>query len=41
MPGLRVGDPVADQTFLRGDGTPVRLSEYSGPLLLIFLRHLR
>jgi hypothetical protein len=41
MPGLNVGDRVADLTFLRPDGTAVRLSEFPGPLLLVFLRHLR
>ena len=41
MPGLDVGDPVADLSFLRPDGAAVRLSELPGPLLLIFLRHLR
>lgn len=40
MPGPRVGDPVADLTFLRPDGATVRLSEFPGPLLLVFLRHL-
>ncbi len=38
---LRVGDPVPDFTFLRPDGTPLRLAEIEArPLLLIFLRHL-
>ncbi len=38
---LAVGDTVADCTFLRPDGTPVRLSEFeASALLLIFLRHL-
>ena len=41
MPGLDVGDRVDDLTFLRPDGTAVRLSEFPGPLLLVFLRHLR
>ncbi len=41
MPGPRVGDHVADLTFLRPDGAAVRLSEFPGPLLLVFLRHLR
>lgn len=41
MPGLCVGEPVADLTFLRPDGATVRLSEIPGPLLLVFLRHLR
>ena len=41
MPGLDVGDHVADLTFLRPDGTAVRLSEFPGPLVLVFLRHLR
>ena len=41
MPGPRVGDQVADLTLLRPDGTTARLSKYPGPLLLVFLRHLR
>ena len=41
MPRLRIGDHVADLTFLRPDGTTVRLSDFPGSLLLIFLRHLR
>lgn len=41
MPGVDVGDRVDDLPFLRPDGTAVRLSEFPGPLLLIFLRHLR
>jgi hypothetical protein len=41
MPGVDVGDRVDDLAFLRPDGTAVRLSEHPGPLLLIFLRHLR
>jgi peroxiredoxin len=41
MLGLDMGSRVADLTFLRPDGSPVRLSEFQGPLLLIFLRHLR
>ena len=41
MPGPRVGDRVADLTFLRPDGSATRLSEFPGPLLLVFLRHLR
>lgn len=40
MPGLDVGDPVADLSFLRPDGTTTRLSEFPGPLVLVFLRHL-
>jgi peroxiredoxin len=40
MPGLSVGDPVTDLTFLRPDGSTVRLSDFPGPLLLVFLRHL-
>lgn len=40
MTGPRVGDLVADLTFLQPDGTTVHLSEFSGPLLLVFLRHL-
>lgn len=38
---LDVGDHVADLTFFRPDGTAVRLSVFPGPLLLVFLRHLR
>jgi hypothetical protein len=41
MPGVDVGDCVDDLAFLRPDGTAARLSEFPGPLLLIFLRHLR
>ncbi len=41
MPGPRVGDTIADLSFFRPDGSAVLLSDYSGPLLLIFLRHLR
>jgi len=41
MSGPRVGDPIADLSFIRPDGSAVRLSEFSGPLLLIFLRHLQ
>lgn len=41
MPRLTVGDRVPDLTFLRPDGTAVRLAEYPGPLLLVYLRHLR
>lgn len=38
---LHVGDTVTDCTFLRPDATPVKLSEFkSGPLVIIFLRHL-
>lgn len=38
---LTLGDPVPDLTFLRPDGTPVRLSELDArALVLIFLRHL-
>jgi len=38
---LKPGDPVRDFTFLRPDGTPLRLTEFAGkPLVLIFLRHL-
>lgn len=40
MSGPRVGDHVADLAFFRPDGSPVRLSEFPGPLLLVFLRHL-
>ena len=36
------GDAVPDLTFLRPDGTPVRLSAFLDRefLLLVFLRHL-
>lgn len=38
---LRVGDVVADCTFFRPTGDPVRLSEFSARVLVpIFLRHL-
>jgi hypothetical protein len=38
---LQPGDRVADLTFLRPDGTAVRLSEFAArALILIFLRHL-
>jgi len=40
MAGPRVGDRVADLTFLRPDGATVRLSDFCRPLLLVFLRHL-
>ena len=38
--GPRIGDHVADLTFLRPDGEATRLSECRGPLLLVFIRHL-
>lgn len=38
---IQIGDRVSDLTFLRPDGEAVRLSEYSAPLLLVFLRHLQ
>lgn len=41
MTSPRIGDRVDDLTFFRSDGTTVRLSEFPGPLLLVFLRHLR
>jgi peroxiredoxin len=38
---LKIGDAVPDFTFLRPDGSPLRLNEVATrPLLLIFLRHL-
>jgi hypothetical protein len=38
---LRLGDHPDDLTFLRADGTPVALSAFTSPvLILIFLRHL-
>ena len=39
---MTAGDVAPDLTFLRPDGTPVRLSEFltSDFLLLVFLRHL-
>ncbi len=41
MPGPDVGDPVEDLAFSRPDGSEVRLSEFPGAMVLIFLRHLR
>ena len=41
MPDPNVGDTVADLALLRPDGSSVRLSEFPGSLILIFLRHLR
>src|SRR4051812_43345718 len=38
--GPRIGDVVADLAFLRPDGEATRLSNFGGPLLLVFLRHL-
>jgi len=38
---LVIGDQVEDLSFLRLDGAVARLSDFPGPLLLIFLRHLR
>jgi len=37
---LEIGNHVPDLTFVRPDGTSVRLSELATPLVLIFLRHL-
>lgn len=37
---IQIGDPVDDLAFPRPDGSTVRLSDYPGTLLLIFLRHL-
>jgi hypothetical protein len=38
---VAIGDAIADLTFQRPEGTPLRLSEFAGkPLMLIFLRHL-
>jgi peroxiredoxin len=38
---LASGEPVGDFTFLRPDGTQARLRTFlTGPLVLIFLRHL-
>jgi peroxiredoxin len=38
---LTTGQSTGDFTFLRPDGSPVKLSELRhGPLVLIFLRHL-
>lgn len=37
----QIGDEVEDLTFLKPDGSTVRLSELArGPGLLVFLRHL-
>lgn len=41
MSSLSVGDRVPDLTFLRPDGNAVRLAAFPGPLLLVYLRHLR
>jgi peroxiredoxin len=40
MRPLEVGDQVADLQLLRPDGSSVRLSDFRGPLVLIFIRHL-
>ena len=38
---VAAGEHVDDLTWLRPDGTPVRLSEFGNrPVVLIFLRHL-
>jgi hypothetical protein len=38
---VSLAESVGDCTFLRPDGTPVRLSEIPGAaLVLVFLRHL-
>lgn len=37
---IQIGDRIDDLTFLRSNGNKLRLSDYPGPLLLIFLRHL-
>jgi hypothetical protein len=38
---LRIGDRVADLTFVQPDGSVITLATFVGrPLLLIFLRHL-
>jgi len=38
---LRPGDTAGDCTFLRPDGTPVRLAQFdAAALVVIFLRHL-
>jgi peroxiredoxin len=38
---IQIGDPVGDVTFLRADGSPLRLADFAGKkTLLIFLRHL-
>jgi hypothetical protein len=37
---LKAGDLAPDCTFLRADGSEVRLSAWAGrPVILIFLRH--
>jgi hypothetical protein len=38
---IRIGDRVADLTFLHPNGDSVQLSSFSTPMLLVFLRHLR
>ena len=38
---IQIGDPVGDITFLRANGSPLRLIDYAGKdVILIFLRHL-
>lgn len=38
---MKLGERVPDLTFLRPDGSTLRLSELTAPVLvLIFLRHL-
>ena len=37
---IQIGDRVEDLAFLGANGNKARLSDYPGPLLLIFLRHL-
>ena len=38
---LNIGDQVGELTFLQPNGEPIRLSEFTAPVLvLIFLRHL-
>ena len=37
----RIGDAVEDLRFLGSDNVAVRLSDRPGPLVLLFLRHLR
>lgn len=41
MMAMEIGDEVPDLSSMRPNGTPVRLSEFTAPaVVLIFLRHL-
>jgi peroxiredoxin len=36
---LQLGETVEDVPFVNADGMPVRLSDYPGPIVLVFIRH--